>query len=157
MGKAFAGFVRLLVVLGLLGLVAYNTWQISQLRAEIDVLKRRPAVSSASAARHGSESRAAHREAAEEPEAETNGSGALGTLSAAQQHVEAARAALALKDYAEASRQMTMAAQAAQKAAADVRSGGEDRLAAFKHAVSGLQTQVDRMLDQDHSAAGDAH
>ena len=141
MGKAFAGFIRLLITLTLLGVVGYNSWQIGQLRQEVNSLKasRSIAPTARTGVRHPAKTVA--------PMANTDGS-PVQNLSAAQKHVEAARAALERKEYVEASREMTLAAEAAQKAGTDLHSEGTDRLTALKQAIGRLQTQADQLMDQ---------
>lgn len=153
MGKAFGALVRLLVTLAVLGLLGYNTWETAQLQVEVDSLKRAHHLAPGRGETAGGGASVAPSTAAGEP----GGAGAAdipALLQAAKRHADAARAHLERKEYAEASHEMALSAQAAQKASAEAGAAGEDRFAALKRTLSAVQEKADSLLKEQSGGAG---
>ncbi|MES2460854.1 MAG: hypothetical protein V4671_09730 [Armatimonadota bacterium] len=140
MGKLFGAFMRFLVLLGLLGLVGYNTWETVQLRREVEALRQQAGgvtvkEKSGTAAKADAEGR----------------SDPASLLASARRHYDAAQEHLARKEFADASREMMLASQAAKKASQNAGALSGSKLREFQQAVQSLSKRATELIDQDET------
>jgi len=146
MGKAVGGFFRFIFAVVILLLLGYNTFETWRLRQEVNALKQQqeqqapaPKTSAASVGRGG---------------AESSGS-ALDLVARAREHANQARALLREKRYAEAQRELALAAQATRQAGDGARDQSAGALASLRSTVESLSAQADSLMrdDSDDGAA----
>lgn len=131
MGKAFAGLIRLAVIIALAGGVAYNFYAISQLRAEVASLKAgRGAVAPPGG---GAAKKIAATSAANE--------GATGV----QAHAERAQEFLRKQDYAGAKRELEAAATSMRQAGADATDRTTRTIDNLRRTVSDLSAKAEEL------------
>ncbi|MBC8101694.1 MAG: hypothetical protein H7Z41_03805 [Cytophagales bacterium] len=135
MGKIFGALLRVLFLLAILGLVGYNTWETARLRGEIESLKQR----NAAATRPAGNGKAAAPVPNRDPAA---------LLTDSRNHYEAAQKHLKRKEYAEASREMTLATEAAKKATENVGAISGSRLAEFQRTIQSLSDRAGTLWEQ---------
>ncbi len=141
MGKVFGVFFRFVFLVGLLGLVGYNTWETAQLRRDVETLRQQASGVSmkekpGTPTRNNSE----------------GGSDPASLLASARRHYDAAQAHLGRKEYAEASREMMLASQAAKKASQNASALSGSKLREFQQAVQSLSKRAGELIDQDEGS-----
>ena len=135
MGKFFGAIVRFVFLLGLLGLVGYNTLQTAQLRSEVEALRHQ----------QGKVSKSIGGTMIRE---KVNPKDPASLLAAARRHYDAAQAHLGRKEYAEAAREMTLATEATKKAGSDASALSGDKVREFQQAVQSLSARASDLLNQ---------
>ena len=141
MAKFFGAIARFVFLVGLLGLVGYNTWETARLRSEVqalrqqsgDVTVKEKAVPSGKAGA-------------------TTGSDPASQLSSARRHYDRAQEHLSRKEYADASREMMLASQAAKKASQNASALSGSKLREFQQAVQSLSKRAGELIDQDEGS-----
>lgn len=142
MGKLFGAIVRSFFMLGLLCLAGYNTWTIAQLRSEVEALRLSQSKTALPVSR-GVDSGKTVKEKPGDP---------VSQLSAAKRHYDAAQAYLARKEYAEASREMVLATEAAKKAGANASTLSGDKVREFQQAVQSLSSRAEELMGQSEGS-----
>jgi len=113
MGKALIAFVRFLLVLFVIGLIGYNTYEIARLRAEVNMLR-------------------AERRSGRSGElsiARVPASGAFEQIAEARSHAERAQALFKAQRLHEAAAEMRAASDSAARANADAQANGRGAVA----------------------------
>ena len=136
MGKLFGALLRFVFMVGLLGLVAYNTWETAQLRREIADLRQQPGSASIK----------------EKPGAGSSGNPAS-LLASARRHYDLAQEHLGRKEYVEASREALLATEATKKATRSASALSGDKLREFQQAVQSLSSRATELLDENGKSA----
>jgi hypothetical protein len=138
MGKLFGVLLRFVFLVGLLGLVGYNTYETAQLRREVETLRQKS-------------SGVTVKEKAVSPvkAGSDGGSDPASLLTSARSHYDAAQEHLVRKEYAEASREMMLASQAAKKASQNAGALSGSKLREFQQAVQSLSKRAGELIDQD--------
>lgn len=149
MGKFFGAIVRFLFLLGLMGLVGYNTLQTAQLRSEVEALRRQ-------------QGRVGKSSVGGRAVEKVNDKDPASLLASARRHYDAAQKHLGRKEYVEAAREMTLATQATKKASADAGALSGDKVREFQQAVQSLGSRASGLLDQGEGSGsarpkGDSH
>ena len=134
MGKAVGAFVRFVVTVIIIALLGYNTFETWRLRQEVNALKQARGGTTAAPAVP-----AVGRSAAD--------AAPLDRLAQARAHTERGRVLLRERRFAEAQRELGLAAQA-------VRDAGGDARAQSAAAVDSLRTTVERLSAQADSLTG---
>ena len=130
MGKAFAGFIRVLVILALAGGVAYNYYEISRLRAEVASLR---------AGTHSKTPVAVPVKSA------PDSAGVTGAMAGAQQHAERAQEFLRKQDYGAAKRELEQAATSMRQAGSDARNQTAQTIDQLRRTVSDLSEKAEAL------------
>lgn len=150
MGKFFGAITRFVFLAILLGLVGYNTWETARLRREVESLRQQ----------------ASGVTVKEKPDVSVragtySGNDPASLLASARRHYDMAQEHLGRKEYAEASREMILASQAAKKASQNAGALSGSKLREFQQAVQSLSKRAGELIDQDeekgpHSAGSDS-
>ena len=142
MGKFFGAIVRFVFLLGLLGLVGYNTLQTAQLRSEVEALRRQ----------QGSVGKVRAPVGETFIREKVNAKDPASLLASARRHYDAAKEHLDRKEYVEAARQMTLATEATKKAGANAGALSGDKVREFQQAVQSLSARASDLLDQSEGS-----
>ena len=137
MGKLIGAIVRFVFMVGLLGFVGYNAWETAQLRREVAALRQQ----SVGVAVKGKTSISAKIGI-------EKGSDPVSLLTSARRHYDAAQEHLGRREYADASREMLLATEAAKKASRNAGALSGDRVREFQQAVQSLSSRAGELLDQ---------
>ena len=140
MGKAFAGLIRIVIVLALAGGVAYNYFEISRLRAEIASLK--------------AETRANERTPPKRAAPDSAAKPDSGTMIAVQRNAERAQEFIRKQDYASAKRELEQAASRMTKAGADARDQTTRTLEQLRRTVSELSIRAEQFTGSAQRVLG---
>jgi biopolymer transport protein ExbB/TolQ len=127
-GGGGTGLIRLSLLLALLTLVGYNTYELSRLRAEVTELRRERAVLSHSA------------------KTDKTGVEDSSFVAQARRHAERAQDLLRRNEYDAARREIERATEAARRAGADARAGGEGALVGLRDSARRLAERAGAML-----------
>lgn len=133
MGKRGNGSIRLFLILCLLGLVGYNTWEISQLKAEIARLH------GDTGSKNGKEAEAipaGDKPAAASTAPPANDPKAL--IADAGRHASRAKELMRRGDFGQASRELQLATQETRRAGADAGEAGEKTLTSLRDSARQL-------------------
>ncbi|MBC7807405.1 MAG: hypothetical protein H7145_14800 [Akkermansiaceae bacterium] len=134
MGKALGAVARFVLILFIIGLVGYNTYEISRLRAEVARLR-------------GGEKRG---------NAEAMGmrrSGTLEQLAGVQSHTERASALLKQKKLSEATKEMQLASDAAARASGNAQAGTRSAVADAQKSLASLSRETAALWKQAEGIA----
>lgn len=131
MGKAIGALVRFIAFFILLAAVSYNTWTIRQLRQEVELLKSN----------------------GKNPAARAKPTGNPAELAAqARQHYDRAQALLANKEYMEAARELTRAAEKAQAARDSAGAMGEQKMSELGKAIQSLSEKTQNLIPKNDTS-----
>lgn len=136
MGKLFGAILRFVFMVGLLGLVGYNTWETAQLRREVAALRQQPG-----------------RVSVREKPGAVSGGNPASLLASARRHYDSAQEHLGRKEYLEASREALLATQATKKASESASALSGDKLRDFQQAVQSVSSRATELLDQSGESA----
>jgi hypothetical protein len=140
MGKFFGALVRFVFLAGLLALVAYNSWETAQLRREVEALRQQAGGGGITVKEKTGINAKAGADGGTDP---------ASLLASARRHYDAAQEHLGRKEYAEASREMMLASQAAKKASQNAGALSGGKLREFQQAVQSLSKRAAELMDQD--------
>lgn len=136
MGKALGAVARFLLILFIIGLVGYNTYEISRLRAEVAELRGKKTGESGTARAHGS--------------------GTLEQLAEAQSHAERASALLKEKKLSEATKEMQAASDAAARASGNAQAGTRNAVADVQKSLAKVSRETADLWKQAENIADKA-
>ena len=138
MGKAFGAIMRFLFATILIGVLAYNTYEIGRLRAEVAALQ------------------AGHAEEANVAQRRQVAAGAMEQIAEAQSHTEKASQYLSEKRFADATREMRAASDAAQRASGDAQTESRGAVADMQQSLAKVSAQTAALWKQAESVAASA-
>ncbi len=140
---AGGGLFRAVLGVVAVGLIGYNTWEITRLRTEVGVLKRKNDRLSATAARPVKPVAGAPTT----PSAEKT----IALFGEARRHAERAEALLRKKKYDEARREIALVTQSARSANAGARAETEDAMRGLESALRRLSKDAGRLWERNNS------
>ena len=129
MAKALGAVARFLLILFIIGLLGYNTYEISQLRAEVATL------------------RGGERSGGIEP-VRTHSSGTMEQLAEVRSHAERASALLKQKKLSEATKEMQAASDAAARASGNAQAGTRNAVADAQKSLAKLSRETAALWKQ---------
>ena len=129
MGKAFAATCRFLIILFIVGLVGYNTYEIGRLRAEIAALR------GASGA------------------AQTHSSGTMEQIAEARSHAERATTLIKQQKISAAAKEVQAASDAAARASGNVQAQSRRSVADAQESLAKLRSRTADLWRQAEAAA----
>lgn len=138
MGKAFAAVGRFVLILFIILLVGYNTYEISRLRAEVAELRGGVKSVSTGAAR-------------------AHSSGTMEQIAEARSHAERASALLKEKKLSEAAKEMQAASDAAARASGNAQAGTRNAVADAQKSLADLSRQTAALWKQAEGMANKAN
>ena len=133
MAKALGAVARFLLVLFIIGLLGYNTYEISRLRAEVAVLRGEKS--------GGGEA------------ARTPGSATIEQLAEVRSHAERASALLKEKKLSEATKEMQAASEAAARASGNAQAGTRSAGAEAQRSLAKLSRETAALWKQAEGMA----
>ena len=133
MGKALGAIARFILVLFIIGLVGYNTYEISRLRAEVAELRGKSSDGTATARAHSS--------------------GTLEQLAEARSHAERASTLLKEKKLSEATKEMQAASDAAARASGNAQAGTRNAVADVQKSIQKVSRETAALWKQAEGIA----
>jgi hypothetical protein len=146
LGKFIAGLFRALLTIAICGTLAYLSWEVRFLRAEVAALKQQriTAVKSSGPKAKPSQTSSDLRDSRDP----------AGLLNTARQHLVQAETRLRQKDYSGAMRQLSAATEAARKAGDETQIRSQKSFAELQKAIVALKEKAETLgADREKSPA----
>ncbi|MBC8134850.1 MAG: hypothetical protein H8F28_03070 [Fibrella sp.] len=134
MGKALGAIARFVLILFIIGIVGYNTYEIARLRAEVAELRGGRKAGGSGAER-------------------THSSGTMEQLAEARSHAQRASALLKEKKLSEATKELQAASDAAARASGNAQAGTRNAVADVQKSLANLSRETAALWKQAEDMA----